>query len=75
MFENLKSDCKVFLEFWSKEQYLTYLSVRNRLEIEHDYKLFYKYVRNRYLGNRFNNFMWGIHINNFSNDINFNQRT
>jgi len=31
--ENLKSDHEVFLGFWPKQQYLTYLSVRDRLEM------------------------------------------
>ena len=31
--ENLKSDWEVFLEFGPKQQYLTYLSVRNKLEM------------------------------------------
>ena len=33
MFEDLKSDWKVFLGFLPKQQYLTYLSVKNRLEM------------------------------------------
>jgi len=33
MFEDLKSDWEVFLGFLPKQQYLTYLSTRNRLEM------------------------------------------
>ena len=31
--KNLKSNWEVFLELWRKQQYLTYLSARDRLEM------------------------------------------
>jgi len=33
MFEDFKSDWEVFLMFWPKQQYLTYLNARNRVEM------------------------------------------
>jgi len=68
-FENLKSDWEIFLGFWPKQQYLTYLSARDRLEMLFAINAwlwflscFYKYARDRYLGNILKNFICEISI-------------